>query len=313
MLISFSGGAYISVLFFLKQKRLAVLYDGLVDFNIFGKPADFDKKNNKLNLYSIIFSYYVSLAIFFYGFISLMSIPKCEIYNQKFNLSAICGQFFPGKLPFVQLNRKPMKQVYFIYQYAVTSILLNGSAVVQFMTFETSSHIIVRIQHLKGLLKQVFDNQVNQKERLHFCIQYYNKISVFFNEHNACFTGCMGVHVVITGAVLGCLTNQLVNDWSLGAVVHLGGWFIALFVVCHGGQMISAEVYFIIFHKFILLFFFFKSVSISDAAYDSDWIQADIKLQKDFIFLLMRSQKAFNARAGNFGILSYALFIAVNI
>lgn len=253
MLTSFLGATYVTFLFVTKQKRFAVLCENLENFNEFGKPYCFDVENNKLNFYSIFCSHYCNLAIFVYACVSLLNIPKCEKYNENYNVTDVCGQFFPAKLPFIQLNRSPVKQIFFIYQLFATTLALKSSAMVSFMTFETCGHIMIRIRHLKSLLRHVFDDKNNQKERLHLCVKYHNDIIKLFQDFNSCSSGGMGIHVVITGAVLGCLTNQLVQEWTLGPVMHFGGWFMALFVVCHGGQMITSEVRFII--VFIYIFF----------------------------------------------------------
>lgn len=69
------------------------------------------------------------------------------------------------------------------------------------------------------------------------------------------------------------------------------------------------------FFKFLVNIFKFsiKSDSIPQAVWESKWYQADVRLRRDLLFLLMRSQKNFYIRVGPFDVLNYNLLVGVSM
>ncbi|KAH0809508.1 hypothetical protein GEV33_013282 [Tenebrio molitor] len=89
-----------------------------------------------------------------------------------------------------------------------------------------------------------------------------------------CFSNGMFAHLTITAAICGCLEKQFVDgDNRIGAFLHVFGWIMALFLACIGGQhLIDA------------------SNSIPEAIWMSKWYRVDVRLRRDLLFMLARSE-----------------------
>ncbi|XP_044261864.1 odorant receptor 49b-like [Tribolium madens] len=127
------------------------------------------------------------------------------------------------------------------------------------------------------------------------CIEYHNQILGFVDRLNDCFSTAMFGHLAITSTICGCIAKQFVVGVNrLCAAIHFSGWIVALFVACLGGQLLLDANY-----------------TVSNAIWSSIWYKADVKLRKDLLFMLVRSQREFHLTVGSFGVLSFALFVNV--
>ncbi|XP_063907540.1 uncharacterized protein LOC135125786 [Zophobas morio] len=97
-----------------------------------------------------------------------------------------------------------------------------------------------------------------------------------------CFSNSVFAHTCITAGSPLC------------AVLHFSGCLIALAFACFSGQILINA-----------------SESVSESIWFSKWYEADLRLQKDILFMLTKSQKIFYLTAGPFSTLSFPLLVSI--
>ncbi|RZC41550.1 odorant receptor 82a [Asbolus verrucosus] len=293
LISSLTGLHIIHLSFVWKQKKVALLYKHLSNFETFGKPVNFDKRNRQLNLFSKLFSFYCGFGILIYAIIAIQAEPKCRRTNEEKNLNEICGMFTPIWAPF-NIDFFPLKQIAFAIQIYGIVIIIKGGASISFSSYEVAQHIVLRIEHLNGLLRKVFDDPDDTIKRrsLINCIRYHRYIIDIFELFDDCYKNCYGCYVIMTGIIFGCIAKQFVQESNVGALIHLGGWVFSLFFCCHAGQSVLSG-----------------SMTIAPAAFESKWYEAPVELQRDLLMLIMRSQLPFYHHATPIGTMTFSLFI----
>ncbi|XP_068897461.1 odorant receptor Or2-like [Tenebrio molitor] len=153
----------------------------------------------------------------------------------------------------------------------------------------------MRIDQLKSMISRCFRGDVaTGRTRLNECIQYHIDIISYADRFNSCFTNGMFIHLATTGIICGCLENQIAKEQHLGAILHILGWITSLFVSCLGGQILMDS-----------------SSSIADAAYNSNWYNANVQMRRDLIVMIVRSQKPLFVATGAFNVLCFSLFVTI--
>ncbi|KAJ3644246.1 hypothetical protein Zmor_026914 [Zophobas morio] len=295
--IALTGCTYMVYVFVENQKNIAFLMRDLSDFEIFGVPSNFEKRNKKLNLVVKLFFCYTVGAVIFYNFLKLSEKSECKrISSERGMKENHCGLIGPFWIPF-NIDYFPVFQLFSLFGIFFSHLLIKMCLHISLNAFEIAHHIILRIQHLKVMIEECFDNKsytVSQRN-LERCISYHIQILEFASRLDNAFFQCMFSHFLLTGTIFACLEKQILDKINiLGAVFHILGWIMALFVACIGGQD-----------------FLNASEIIPNAIWNSKWYQTDIRLKKYAVFMLMRSQRALRIRAGPFGVLSFPLFLAV--
>ncbi|XP_044255307.1 uncharacterized protein LOC123005572 [Tribolium madens] len=296
LIVAFCGLYYMTIIYVKNQPKVAHLLRDLSNFQKFGKPPGFEKKEKILGFWSQLFFYYCVVAVMIYNLVKLLQKPECEKINEVKGLKENCGLLTPTWIPF-EINYFPAFQLTFFYVFISTQILMKLALIISFNALEMAHHIILRIDHLKIMIMECLDEKSYEvsRRKLKTCILYHLEILSLSNRLNNCFSNGMFAHLTITAAICGCLEKQFVDgDNSLGALVHVLGWILALFVACLGGQhLINA------------------SLTIPDTIWFSKWYEADVRLRKDLIFMMARSQVGLHLSVGSFGILSFGVFFSV--
>ncbi|XP_068897189.1 odorant receptor 85c-like [Tenebrio molitor] len=262
------------------QPKVALLLRDLSNFYTFGLPPEFEQQEKVLNVLSNVSFAYAIFASLLYNLVRLYQKPECEETKME---KEICGFIVPVWLPF-EMDYFPLYELGFFYMYASTVLILKSALVIPFHAFEISQHIILRIKHLNTIIIKCLDGDYEEcRKNLQKCIHYHREI-----------IDCMFCHLTITAAVCACIEKQFVEGDKLCAGLHVIGWFLVLFISCVAGQFLTDA-----------------SASIPEAIWNSRWRQADLKLKKDVLFLLLRCQRNIYFSAGPFGILSFNLFVGV--
>nr|XP_015834400.1 PREDICTED: putative odorant receptor 71a [Tribolium castaneum] len=295
LMVAFTGVYYMTIIYVKKQPKVAFLLRDLSYFQ-FGKPPGFDETERILGFLSKLTFCYSVMAVVIYNYIKYRQKPECERMNKLKGLKENCGMLTPTWWPF-EINYSPAFQLIFLYIFTSTQVMMKLSLMISFNVLEMAHHIILRINHLKTMILESLDEQDYEasKRKIKTCILYHLEILGFAERMDDCFSNGMFAHLTITAAICGCLEKQFVDgDNQLGSLLHIFGWILALFLACLGGQhLINA------------------SETISDAIWSSKWYDADLRLRKDLIFMMARSQVGLYLNVGGFGILSYALFLSV--
>ncbi|XP_044267457.1 uncharacterized protein LOC123013144 [Tribolium madens] len=291
ILASLIGYICMMTMYVSRQKNLELLLLDLSDFKTYGKPPNFDKVRKRMDFYAHLVFFYSMFGTFVYNMDKIILIEKCK-KSRKIN--EVCGSALPFWTPFETENL-------FILTFVITYVLINIFIVVKValtvsvQVLEIASHINLRIEQLKILIASCFDKDSKaSRERLDFCIRYHNVIIDYSERFSRCFSYVMFIHLAITGIIIGCLENQIVQEHQPEAMLHMGGWSTATFIACYGGQLLMDA-----------------STSIADEFYNCPWYEADVKMRKDLILIILRAQKALFVSTGPFNVLSFTLFVSV--
>ncbi|XP_044265551.1 odorant receptor 49b-like [Tribolium madens] len=295
VVVSNIGISYMAIIYVQQQNKIAQLLKDLSDFKDFGTPPCFEKQNKRLNFWSICAFIYPTCGASLYNISKLFEKSECNKIYQQNGLPLTCGFIFPIWVPF-NINYFPVFHIILICTWFCTTMFVRLHLSISYNAFEIAHHIILRIKHLNEMILECFDDENYKISRKKFtrCVLYYKQILDLSSRLNDSFSSIMFVHFTMTSAVCGCLEKQFVDGEYVGGFIHLVGWIISLFIASVGGQdLVNA------------------SESISEAIWSSKWYLADVRLKKDVLFMLMRSQKDLHMSVGSFGVLSYAFFVSV--
>ncbi|XP_063907321.1 uncharacterized protein LOC135125609 [Zophobas morio] len=103
----------------------------------------------------------------------------------------------------------------------------------------------------------------------------------------------MFTHTCLTAINCAFIEKQFTEGDRVCAVLHFSGWILVLTFACFSGQILINV-----------------SESIAGCIWFSKWYEADIRLQKDVLFMLARSQIIFCLTAGPFSSLSFPMLVS---
>ncbi|XP_044271028.1 odorant receptor 49b-like [Tribolium madens] len=296
IIIAIYGTYYMVLAYVRNQKKAARILRDLSNFEKFGVPPGFEEEERRLKNYIIVVFIHAFITITFYNFYKLSQKNACERFNEEHDLHENCGLLSPVWIPF-KVDHFPQFQLVFLYLFTCCHLLMKLPLIVSYNALEMVHHIILRINHLKIMLTTCFDEPDYHicRRKLRQCILYHIEILEFATRVDDCFSNCMFAHLTLTGAICACLEKQIVSGIStFGAILHFIGWILALFIGCLGGQH-----------------FINASDTIPESIWASKWYNVDVRLRRDLILMMMRSQRDLNITAGPFGVVSYALFVSV--
>ncbi|KYB25641.1 Odorant receptor 63a-like protein [Tribolium castaneum] len=287
IIIAIYGTYYIVLAYVKNQRKAAGILRDLSNFDKFGVPPGFEEEEQRLRVYIICVFIYGFITITFYNFYKMSQKKSCERFNIEHNLHENCGL----------IDKFPRYELVFLYLLTCCHLLMKLPLIVSYNALEMVHHIILRINHLKIMITECFDDPDYEisRRKLTQCILYHTEILEFATRVDDCFSNCMFAHLTLTGTICACLEKQIVAGFSrFGAILHFFGWILALFIACLGGQQ-----------------FINASDTIPEALWASKWYNADLRLRGDLLLMMMRSQRDLHITAGPFGVVSYALFVSV--
>ncbi|KAJ3642127.1 hypothetical protein Zmor_024936 [Zophobas morio] len=280
-----------------RHKKIADLIDALTASTEFGKPDNFDKTVRKLNLYSKSYACYCVSGTFIYALLRTQEIPRCLRNNEEKGLHEVCGTMIPTWTPFdINFNRFPNRQLLLIVQMTSVLGIICGGTAISFTTFEIATVIVLKMKHLRRLLKHAFDDpkDVVWWKNLDHCIKYHRHIIKLQELFDMQYKYPNGSYVVLVGIVIAGLANQYMKERNFGAIIHLGGWVFSFYICCHAGQILLTE-----------------SMMIPNALYNSMWYRVPVRLQKIVLMIITRSQRPMELHAAPIGVMSHELFITL--
>nr|QXE93226.1 odorant receptor 49 [Eucryptorrhynchus scrobiculatus] len=269
------------------------LFNKLLDFKQFGKPPNYDKIVKRGNLISLISMMYATQGMLWYCFVTYIQAPECRRMNTEKNLREHCGMVNPTWLPFKQVQGATFYACY-LFQLIGIFVYLPPSFATCMIPWEAVEIIVARLNHLKGLFKDVFNPQNRKlyKKRLRYCISYHQDIIKISEELNVLVKATMGKVFITAAVVIGSLGRQVLQESTPKAVSFIMGYIIGMFFLCHAGQRLIDE-----------------SLNLTEYVYDSRWYEIDPEIKRDVVFVLARCQKPIHLTTpASMGSLGYFLF-----
>ncbi|XP_030760808.1 odorant receptor 85b-like [Sitophilus oryzae] len=152
-----------------------------------------------------------------------------------------------------------------------------------------------KIDHLRTLLEGVFQNTSYdiKKQKLKVCILYHQQIIRLNERISALVTEMLGQISFVAAIVISCIGNVIVKQYSIGALVYMGGFVTAVYMMCLTGQIIKDE-----------------TLKVDNIVFNLNWY-TDLNLAKDMVLIMRRSQKPVNLRSFLFGVFDYQLLVVI--
>ncbi|XP_068897419.1 odorant receptor 4-like isoform X3 [Tenebrio molitor] len=297
MMIAEVGVYYFIAIFVGYQKQIAQIYVDLSDFTNFEKPQNFDKVNRRLSLLSKMYKSFIDFAIINVCLSPFVSKRFCEKLNQEREFKEICGLLATTWMPF-NIDVFPIKQIFFLLQLYTVVFTMKGAAVISFAIMETIEHLVLRIKHLKLMLNEAVSTEdvTTRQQRFAKCIEYHINIFDIGKRIDEHYTMCLFLHVLLTGALFGCIGYRSMETFSLDSLAIFFAWLMSLCIVCVSGQHLIDEAF-----------------SVADTAYNSEWYRRDVSFQKSIQIVMMRSQNPIVVHAGPFTYVSHVTILTVRI
>lgn len=171
-------GTYYMVLAYVKnQKKAARILRDLSNFERFGVPPGFEEEEKRLKMYITVVFIYAIITITFYNFFKLYEKGVCEKFNEEHELQEHCGLLSPVWIPF-DINHFPLFELVFLYLFTCCHMLMKLPLIVSYNALEMVHHIILRINHLKIMITECFDDPDYEisRRKLRECILYHIEI-----------------------------------------------------------------------------------------------------------------------------------------
>lgn len=164
--------------FLWKRQEIKKLIREFEDVKNFSIPKDFEKSHKRIESLSSAFINYVYFAGIPFGLYKYMQKEKCKMKNlTETKPDVVCGLIFNTWVP-LNIKETPFTEIYFFIQFV--SILIFGKTIISIyaLVFALVEHLIIRIKHLKYLIKNI-RLEVDSKKKgdaLKACLQYHHRI-----------------------------------------------------------------------------------------------------------------------------------------
>ncbi|RZC42341.1 odorant receptor 67c-like, partial [Asbolus verrucosus] len=292
------GMIYMTICFIQKRKLIKNLVKTLDIFDNYSRSSNLIETDKKANLYAKLFLFYGILGNIVYMMMPQMSVEKCKVgrARQAEDLDIPCGLVTRCRFPF-KFDYSPVFEIVFVHQFytctMVTVIILDLTMLLCGFLI----HITNQLKHLRTFVVKLSHNtSKNLVEEVRFCVKYHIAIITYSEKTNEAFSTMMMLHLTLTSLVISALGFEILivdnfND-SLRFTLHLLGWLVLLLLICYYGQILIDE-----------------SVAVAEDIYFIPWHLAPVKIQKDIMMILMRSQKPLTLSAANIGVIF--LFVAM--
>ncbi|XP_060528510.1 uncharacterized protein LOC132703342 isoform X1 [Cylas formicarius] len=292
ILLSLAGAYWFNAFFFKNTKTLFKLRDSISKFTSSIKPPEWDILTKKMNFYSFLHLIYIFFAIHTYVIFSVFD-PSCEKINRQKNLTELCGLLAPAWFP-IQIS-ETYKMPIILFQYLVFLFSFIVCAFIAWSDAEIIQYIIFRFRHMQKQLITAFAERNNKVMRKKFtaAIKYHNEIIRMVNLLNDCFASTILLHVLLTGAIIGCSFFRMFYGHSIPTSMLFIGWVNGLSMSTISGQKLMDE-----------------SEELFNILLTADWYKFDNEIKKDFIFMLLKCRNPITSQA-LIAPMNYSLLLAV--
>ncbi|XP_071054250.1 putative odorant receptor 92a isoform X2 [Onthophagus taurus] len=286
---------FIYIALFYQQDDLISLFKHLEDFRQFGYPKATKAISKLINIFS--------LGLVWYGIFGALSVcyyaahdyENCIISTEIVQRDAQCGFALRSYFPYNVRRGFNYYLHLFIEMYTV-SMACAGAMHLVICSVAAFEYLILRIEHLNDMLRQVFrDNDVDEHiARFRICAMYHIYIIDLAQKTNDCFQ-FVTTPVLITYSI--CIGSSLLAFLvapTLISFIHGMGWVVGLFLMCFSGQRIQNY-----------------STSIAEVAYGIEWGNSSTRVQKDLMFMLLRANKPIQFVCGPLGDCNFETFYRI--
>ncbi|CAG9856340.1 unnamed protein product [Phyllotreta striolata] len=295
-IVSMSAGYGLICSYFTKVSTAVRLYAGLSNFQRFEKPIDFDETNGKYNKYAVLHYCYLQciVACILIGS-NVFKAGACREENETKGLSEVCGLFAYTWLPF-DVDFFPAKQLYVFSQLFGADYVYMISGLAAWTVMESVEHLAVRIRHVSRL----FDGALKEpdpcirRNMFRKAVEYHKFVLSLESQLNETFNVFMFTHMVMTAPIIGYGFYAYIKSGTLASLLLAIGWLNGLFMDCRSGQRLQDE-----------------SDLLAMGLYRANWLDCEIDLKRDIVFVLMRCKRRMVLRAASFGIMNHPMFLAV--
>lgn len=207
-----SGLYYMFGLFIWKRKEVESLVRALGDYTEFGKPDGVEAANRSFNFFSkLYYLYCVFGASIYFVLTQTVEMKDCTVKNEKYERSEVCGLLVNIWLPF-EHSVTPIYETIVFTQF-LAGIYCAPVLTISFMVFIMQQHLNLKIGHLKGMVRSIFEGQDARlhRDRLNHCIRYHQHIVILCKEFNSCFGQIMFLYITFTSATLSVTGYQVLE------------------------------------------------------------------------------------------------------
>ncbi|XP_060530888.1 uncharacterized protein LOC132704718 [Cylas formicarius] len=270
-------GAMISMTLFVSTERTwSNFLRRLLDFKKFGVPPTLNKIVKRFNFLSNVTYIYSYCGTSLYCFIEITDTAECERVNREEGRTEICGTVAPIYWPYGLTSTQKI----IINVIQVVAIMMYSPQCGIFICFPSEAIEILntRVKHASQLFLELFDNPDEDlehlKKRMTFYIEYHIELLSLAEEFNNAFSSlrpCSAGGALVIAFIL----TQLLNTYNLGAITHVAGWIIGIFLLCRAGQILQDSL-----------------GAIGEAAYFSKWYELNnASIKRTIQLLILRGQK----------------------
>nr|XP_022909564.1 odorant receptor 85b-like [Onthophagus taurus] len=273
------GMFQLGVCFLRNAEKIKRLVDNLDQFKKYSN-LNMLKIDGDAILYSKFFFAYSILGTLIYTFMPFIFVKYCEtnkpIRMQKYNIP--CGMILPYRLPF-PFDKSPIFEIVAIYTAYLASVTTIVIVTITTLVCSIISHVIGHLRELRRHILSIQPGNVpNIKIKVEKIIQYHTAIIEYVNEVNDAFGTQLIAHRTLTSFVISILGFVLITVDNFGEwlrfSMHLFGWLVLIYLVCHYGQTLIDE-----------------SLGVAVDAYHIEWHTKPVVVQKYIRMIIMRAQK----------------------
>ncbi|GLV31106.1 Odorant receptor 85b [Carabus blaptoides fortunei] len=285
------GMLYLGACFVQNRTRIMALIERLKVFEEFGTVDEMLATEHRASLYTRMFIFYGIFGNLCYLAIPYANMAACRERRaaSRYSAGIPCGLITRCRLPF------DYEDSWFLY--VAISLQLYACLVATMITLTTTMflvallmQVITQMQALRRLLKG--------NAPIRECLRYHNMINEYASHVTQAFSSMMLMHITLTSfeiSVLGfevLMVNSRTDSLRFG--MHLVGWLVLLFLICSYGQKLIDE-----------------STGIGLDAYETNWYDSSVSVQKDLLLMILRSQKPLTLSAASLGVMSLETYLGV--
>ena len=149
------------------------LYQLITNFENFGLPPNIIAANRFANRYSLFIFLFCLIGPFIISVEALINIPHCEA--TKHSKHTLCGFSTVVSYPY-DISEGFLYYFHLLLQYYCLTVSYVGGGSFAQISAAKLELIDVRFDHLIELLKGIFKNDGNDRDKLRHCINYHRFI-----------------------------------------------------------------------------------------------------------------------------------------
>ncbi|KAK9754168.1 7tm Odorant receptor [Popillia japonica] len=248
---------------------------------------------------SKIFFFYNILGVSVYCLFPLFMKESClknsPRYLEKYGVP--CGVILPLKMPW-RYDSDPLFQITAVMQMLTAGLSSIFIVNLTMLVCGLLEHAVHQLGEVRKCVLQISESSPDRmEEAVKFAVKYNCRVIDFVDQINEAFGSQLVMHFTLISLVISVLGFEILivtHKESVMYILHLIGWFVILYNVCHYGQILINE-----------------STKIAEEAYCMPWYDCPVNIQKDIMLIILRSQKPLTLKALSLGTWSDPTFLGV--